>query len=141
MKAVMVVYMWGYARMARRVDKLNASGLPRATALKKAAQMMVKSTRLGILLPMGALGVTVIGGEEIVGSLTAKVRGDVKALGGGGVGSNEGFSWNPCTNKPRSHFCSNLNTRCDGSLPLAPYFVLGRLSYSRTLSPRAPALT
>ena len=59
--------------MCRRINKLNASGLPRATALAKAAQMAVKSTRVGILLPMVALGVTVIGGEEIVGSLTAKV--------------------------------------------------------------------
>lgn len=49
--------------------------------------MILTATKLGILMPMIGLAITVVGGEEIVGSLTAKALVNQNLMSAGSVDS------------------------------------------------------
>ncbi|GMI17220.1 hypothetical protein TrLO_g1330 [Triparma laevis f. longispina] len=86
-KCVMVMYMWGYARLSSRLTRLNQTGSSETSVLQKSKSMILTATKLGILMPMIGLAITVVGGEEIVGSLTAKALVNQNLMSAGSVDS------------------------------------------------------
>mmetsp|Transcript_19923 Transcript_19923/g.41623 ORF Transcript_19923/g.41623 Transcript_19923/m.41623 type:complete len:273 (-) Transcript_19923:12-830(-) len=74
-----VPWMWGYARMSRRLLKLAPpSDYPSTEeardkyTLTRSLEMINRATKIGVTLAIIGLLVTIVGGEQIVGSLTAK---------------------------------------------------------------------
>ncbi|GMI46422.1 hypothetical protein TrCOL_g1219 [Triparma columacea] len=71
--------MWGYARMSRRLLKLAPpSDYPSTEeardkyTLSRSLEMINRASKIGITMAIIGLLITVVGGEQIVGSLTAK---------------------------------------------------------------------